>query len=162
MLTLAAGTTLDDRYEILSVAGSGGMGTVYRAKQIGLGREVAVKVLDPALLGEGDNYERFEREAKSISLAQHEHIATFYNFGVLNSTMPYLAMEYLSGPSLRQIINDESPLPWQRAFGICAQICEGMEAAHKAGVIHRDLKPNNVILMDRPQADFVKDRKSVV
>ncbi len=156
MLTLAAGTTLDDRYEILSVAGSGGMGTVYRAKQIGLGREVAVKVLDPALLGEGDNYERFEREAKSISLAQHEHIATFYNFGVLNSTMPYLAMEYLSGPSLRQIINDESPLPWQRAFGICAQICEGMEAAHKAGVIHRDLKPNNVILMDRPQADFVK------
>lgn len=156
MLTLPAGTTLDDRYEILSVAGSGGMGTVYRAKQIGLGREVAVKVLDPALLGEGDNYERFEREAKSISLAQHEHIATFFNFGVLNNSMPYLAMEYLSGPSLRQIINDESPLPWQRAFQICAQICQGMGAAHQAGVVHRDLKPNNVILMDKPRADFVK------
>lgn len=155
-LTLPAGTNLDDRYEILSVAGSGGMGTVYRAKQIGLGREVAVKVLDPALLGEGDNYERFEREAKSISLVQHEHIATFYNFGVLNSSMPYLAMEYLDGPSLRQTINDETPMAWQRAFEICAQICEGMEAAHQAGVVHRDLKPNNVILMNRPHADFVK------
>ena len=99
-IKLLPGNILDDRYEILSVAGSGGMGTVYRAKQIGLDREVAVKLLDPALLGEDDSFERFEREARSIALVHNEHITTFYNFGIVNQLVPYIAMEYLDGPSL--------------------------------------------------------------
>lgn len=155
-IKLLPGNILDDRYEILSVAGSGGMGTVYRAKQIGLDREVAVKLLDPALLGEDDSFERFEREARSIALVHNEHITTFYNFGIVNQLVPYIAMEYLDGPSLAREISDKGQLGWHRAARICQQICNGMQAAHDEGIVHRDLKPNNIVLLNAPSPDFVK------
>ena len=150
------GSILDDRYEILSVAGSGGMGTVYRARQLGLERIVAIKVLDPLLVADRDSFERFEREAKAIALLHNPHIATFYSFGVLDSKLPYIAMEFLEGTSLKDEIY-KAPIYWTRALEICRQVCEAVEDAHAAGIIHRDLKPNNIILLPgSDDKDFVK------
>lgn len=153
--TLSAGTIIDGRYEILSVAGSGGMSTVFRAKHLDLERLVAIKTLDPLLVSDPELFERFKREARVLSELKHPHICMFYSYGVLPSKLPYIAMEYLEGQTLASLLNDGA-IPAKRAIQLCLQICSAMECAHKAGIIHRDLKPQNIFLLKDPEPDFVK------
>lgn len=150
------GRTIADRYEILSVAGSGGMGTVFRARQADLDRTIALKVLDPGLIADDDAMKRFEREAKSLSLLSNVHIASFYSYGVLDGSLPYIVMEYVDGKSLSLRLQSEEELDVEKALQIAIQVSEALAYAHKAGVIHRDLKPANILLLPSPEPDFVK------
>ncbi|MBX9570331.1 MAG: serine/threonine protein kinase [Candidatus Obscuribacterales bacterium] len=151
------GTIIDNKYQLLEEVGAGGMGLVYKAKQQGLERIVAIKILEPTLVSDNDSLARFEREARSISLLNHIHIASFYSYGIHESHAPYIAMEFLEGKNLKSLIQEtDDGLEWQRAAKICLQICDAMDYAHSQGVVHRDLKPNNIILLSSPQADWVK------
>ena len=149
------GITLDNRFELIAEIGSGGMGRVFKARQIGLERLVAIKILDPVLNFDPEILSRFEREARSISVLKHAHIAAFYHYGMHLDSMPYIAMEFLNGASLRQEISEDG-IDWPRTLRIARQICDAMAYAHQNGVIHRDLKPNNIILLSEPEADWVK------
>lgn len=150
------GSIIDNRYEIIAHIGEGGMGGVYKARQLDLDRIVAVKVLHTGLLTDSDTRMRFEREGRALSELSHDNILMFFQFGFYDS-MPYIAMEFLEGKSLRELL-DENPngLAWQRCLSICISICTAMEYAHNHGVIHRDLKPNNIVLLQDPSPDFVK------
>ena len=153
---LSEGTIVDDRYEIISKLGEGGMGTVYKAKQLGLDRIVALKLLHSHLIEDAEQRERFGREGKILSRLSHQHLMFFYEFGFWNSKIPYIAMEFLSGTSFKGMILSQGPLGWQRCCKIAIQICQAMTCAHENGVVHRDLSPNNVMLLNDPEADFVK------
>lgn len=148
------GRCIADRYELLALAGRGGMGTVFKARQADLDRLVAVKILDPGFLHDDDSVKRFEREARSLSRLSHAHIAGFYAYGDLDNSIPYIVMEYLDGQSLVQSL--ESGLALDRAMKISLQIADAMDYAHKEGIIHRDLKPANILLQNKPDPDFVK------
>lgn len=121
-----AGKVIADSYEILSVAGVGGMGTVFKAKQLGLERVIAVKILDPLQQDDQSVAKRFVREARSISQLSHVHIAGFYSFGLLDDSTPYIAMEWLEGKSLIEILAKESRLSSQRATHIALQIADAL------------------------------------
>lgn len=151
-----SGKILEERYKIEAVLGTGGMGTVYKAFDLDLAREIAIKILNTEQLLDDDSVARFEREGKILSALSHKHIATFYRFGVSEGSCPYIAMEFLSGATLRQILNKESRIHWTRAIAIGIQICDALQYAHQQGLVHRDLKPENVMLLAEPAADFVK------
>jgi Tol biopolymer transport system component len=131
-------------YEILAPIGAGGMGEVYRAKDTRLDREVAIKILPEAFAADEQRRLRFEREAKAISSLNHPHICTLFDVGHENGTH-YLVMELLEGESLADRIA-KGPLPPHQVLKHGAQIADALECAHKHGVVHRDLKPGNVVL----------------
>ena len=137
-MQLAAGTRLGP-YEILAPLGAGGMGEVYRGRDVRLDREVAIKVLPAALAQDADRLARFEREAKVLASLNHPNVAQIY--GVEDSSgMPALAMELVQGKTLTD------PVPLETALDHAAQIADALEAAHEKGIIHRDLKPANVMV----------------
>jgi hypothetical protein len=143
------------RYEILDVIGRGGMGVVYRARQPGLDREVALKVLSPRLAADREFVDRFEREAKALARLSHPSIVSVHDCGVEGGT-PYLSMELVDGESLREILA-EGRLPPARALRIVPQLCDALEYAHSQGVVHRDIKPENILIDRRGRvkiADF--------
>jgi Tol biopolymer transport system component len=142
-MTLSVGTRLGP-YEILAPIGAGGMGEVYRAKDPRLGREVAIKVLPPALSQDADRLRRFEQEARSASALNHPNIITIHEIGTADSTS-YIAMEFVDGTSLRELLAT-GPLPAKKLFDLAVQIAEGLAKAHGAGIVHRDLKPENVMV----------------
>src|SRR4051812_5948976 len=131
-MSLAAGTRLGP-YEIIAPAGSGGMGDVYRARDVRLGRDVAVKTL------KGQYSERFEREARAISALNHPNICTVYDVGE-HEDAGYLVMEFIEGSQMT------GPLPVDQAIASGIQICEALHAAHRKGIVHRDLKPANILV----------------
>ncbi|MEK7867703.1 MAG: serine/threonine-protein kinase, partial [Planctomycetota bacterium] len=133
------------RYEILSEVARGGMGVVYRAKDKQNGEVVAMKVL---LAGEGANEEemaRFEREARAASRLSHPAIVGIREAGSIEGK-PFITMEYIDGKSLSRVLRDSGPLPPKRALEILEEVTEAVDHAHKKGVIHRDLKPGNVLI----------------
>lgn len=142
---LSPGIVFDNRFVILDALGAGGMGTVYKAQQIGLERIVALKILNSALVDSDDSEARFQREAKILSLLAHKNIASFYQYGVAEN-LPFIAMEFVSGNSLRQILQGTGSISWKRICDIALQICNALSYAHEHGIIHRDLKPENIIL----------------
>lgn len=150
------GAIIDGRYEIVALAGLGGMGAVYRAKQLDLARIVAIKTLDPALVSSEELRERFKREARVLATLVHPNISMFYNYGILETGQPYIAMEYVDGVSLQKTLNDHGALNPARTITIALQICGAMEMAHKAAVIHRDLKPANILLLPESESERVK------
>jgi len=131
-MALTTGTRLGP-YEILGVAGEGGMGDVYRAHDVRLDRDVAVKTL------KGPFTERFEREARAISALNHPNICTLHDVGQHDGS-GYLVMEYIEGKPIA------GPMPIEQAVAAGIQICEALHAAHRKGIVHRDLKPANIIL----------------
>jgi serine/threonine-protein kinase len=156
MLDPLIGAVLGDRYQIVSRIGAGGMGAVYRAQHTTLKRDLAIKVLLPEFGGKDEFVRRFEREAESASRLGHPNIITVTDFGRTPEGLLFLAMEYLDGRSLTSVIR-EGPLAVARALGITRQILAGLNRAHGAGVVHRDLKPDNIMLIDRDGSrDFVK------
>jgi len=141
-MALASGTKLGP-YEIQSALGAGGMGEVYRARDTRLDRTVAVKIL-PAHLSNPEAKQRFDREARSISSLNHPNICTLYDVGHQDG-VDYLVMEFLEGETLAERLL-KGPLAPDQILRYAVEICEGLEKAHKTGVIHRDLKPGNIML----------------
>ncbi|MEO8502511.1 MAG: protein kinase [Acidobacteriota bacterium] len=145
-MTVAAGTRLGV-YEVTALLGAGGMGTVYRARDPRLGREVAIKVLPEALAGDPDRLRRFELEARAASALNHPNLLTLYDVGTTEGR-PYLVTELLEGSSLREVLESGEPIPLRRALDWAAQIAKGLAAAHEKGIVHRDLKPENLFVRD--------------
>jgi serine/threonine-protein kinase len=142
-MTLSSGARLGP-YEILSAIGAGGMGEVYKARDTRLDRSVAIKVLPPAFSGDPDRRVRFEREAKTIAGLNHPHICTLHDVGEHDGST-FLVMEHLSGDTLAQRL-EKGPLPLEQALTVATEIADALAAAHRQGVVHRDLKPGNVML----------------
>src|SRR5579859_3600882 len=145
-----AGVTLAGRYALLSILGQGGMGLVYRATDLELEQEIAIKVLHPALTADPDALARFKREVITARAITHPNVIRIHDFGVATNSTPgipgqaFISMELLPGGTLAdRIIRGPVPLP--EALSIGAALCEGLQAAHAQGVIHRDLKPQNVL-----------------
>jgi WD40 repeat protein len=142
-MSLASGTKLGP-YEVISAAGAGGMGVVYRARDTRLDRTVAIKILPAHLSDNPEAKQRFDREARAISSLNHPNICTLYDVGHQDG-MDYLVMEFLEGETLAARLA-KGPLPPEQVLKYGIEICEGLEKAHKTGVIHRDLKPGNIML----------------
>jgi serine/threonine-protein kinase len=132
------------RYDVIDLLGVGGMGTVYRALDASLGREVALKALAEAFRGDSASLRRFEREARVLATLNHPNIATIYGFERLEGA-PFLVLERVEGDTLAQRLS-RGPMPVADALAVASQIVAGLEEAHAQGVIHRDLKPSNVML----------------
>jgi len=139
------GAIVADRYRIERLLGEGGIGRVYRALHVQLGRPVALKLLHPDLSGRKDMHMRFEREARAASRLNHVGSVMVFDFGSWNK-MLYLAMELVEGRSLDDIIRKDSPLSVARVVDLGGQICDALEVAHAIGLLHRDLKPENVLV----------------
>ncbi|MCI0614262.1 serine/threonine-protein kinase [bacterium] len=142
-MALSPGTVLG-AYEIISIAGSGGMGEVYRARDKRLDRTVAIKVLPSHLSSNSNLKQRFEREAKAISNLNHPHICTLYDVGQQDG-MEFLIMEYLDGETLADRLK-KGAMPLEQALTLSMQIADALDKAHRAGIIHRDLKPGNIMI----------------
>jgi eukaryotic-like serine/threonine-protein kinase len=142
-MALTTGTKLGP-YEILSPLGAGGMGEVYRARDTRLDRTVAIKVLNSQLVANAELRARFEREARIVSQLQHPHICVLHDVGSEGAT-EFLVMEFLEGESLSDRLK-RGPLPQAELLKIAIQVADALEKAHRAGVVHRDLKPGNVML----------------
>ncbi|MFY9551808.1 MAG: protein kinase [Thermoanaerobaculia bacterium] len=142
-MTLEAGTRLGP-YEILALLGAGGMGEVYRARDVRLSRDIAVKVLPAAVSADAERLRRFEKEARAASALNHPNIVTVYDIGQA-ATGSFIAMELVEGRTLRELVV-EGPLPSRRLLGTAVQIADGLAKAHEAGIVHRDLKPENVMV----------------
>jgi len=151
------GTTIADRYHILSIIGRGGMGVVYKARQIQVDRFVAVKMLHAHVAADPQGLKRFQHEAKACGALQHPNLVQVHDSGVVDEARPYLVMSYEEGESLSQILEREGVLAPQRAINIFMQVCDGLAHAHHKGIIHRDLKPGNILLTNSDMGpDFVK------
>ncbi len=151
------GSYLDDRYLVKKLIGEGGMGLVYEAEHVEIGRRVAVKVLHAAFTRQGEVVARFRAEARAATRIGHPHIVEVFDSGTTVDGAVYFVMEYLEGSDLSAVIQKEGPLPAARAVAIAREICQALAAAHKAGIVHRDMKPENVFLITRDgRPDFVK------
>ncbi|GHE09672.1 serine/threonine-protein kinase [Klenkia taihuensis] len=151
-MTLRVGSVLADRYEITAPIATGGMGEVWRATDRTLGRTVAAKVLKSEYTGDRNFLERFRNEARHTAGLAHQNIASVYDYGEITDTdgreVAFLVMEYVEGEPLVSILDRELTLSPERTLDVLAQAGEGLSAAHRAGVVHRDIKPGN--LMVRP------------
>src|SRR5438045_86332 len=151
MRDIAPETVVDQRYQILSRIGSGGMADVYCAQDLQLGRKVALKLLYRRFAEDEEFVERFRREGSSAAGLQHANVVGVYDRGEWDGTY-YIAMEYLEGRSLKQFIIDSGPLAPLTAIEIAEQILKAARFAHRRGVIHRDIKPHNVIIDEEGRA----------
>jgi Tol biopolymer transport system component len=142
-MALGAGTRIA-QYEIRAPLGSGGMGEVYRARDLTLGRDVALKFLPPHLSADPDRLRRFEQEARAASALNHPAIVAVYELG-RTEAQPYISMELVDGQTLRQLLG-RGPLAPRRLLPIAAQIASALAKAHAAGIVHRDLKPENLMV----------------
>ncbi|HEV2258537.1 MAG TPA: protein kinase [Streptosporangiaceae bacterium] len=136
---------LGGRYLLAGVLGAGGMATVWRARDEVLGREVAVKVLSPQYAADPGFLARFEREARHAAAVSHPRLVTVFDSGIDGGT-PFLVMELVTGRTLRQVLDEAGALPAGQAVAVAAAVCEGLEAAHAAGLVHRDITPANIML----------------
>jgi serine/threonine protein kinase len=151
------GITLADRYEILSLIGHGGMGSVYKARHVSLDKLVAVKVLQARYLTDPSNHERFEREAKALSSLMHSNVVSVIDYGFSQQGAPYLVMDFLEGSTLAELIKRENHIEEVRAVRIFIQIARALNHIHSRGVLHRDLKPSNIMLLNNEsETDLVK------
>jgi predicted Ser/Thr protein kinase len=138
--------TVDGKYRIESLLGRGGMGAVYRARDLRLDRLVALKVVRAELLGDPDARARFRREAQVVARLQHPSIVAVYDYGTFADGGAFIVMELVRGEDLRRVLQREGPLDAARATRILENVCAAIEAAHREGVLHRDLKPENILL----------------
>jgi eukaryotic-like serine/threonine-protein kinase len=150
------GAVLADRYQIVRRIGEGGMGAVYEAKHTVIGKRVAVKVLLEKFLAKSDFVARLLQEARLASSIGHEHIVDVTDFGTTTDGRSFVVMEFLDGESLAELAMREAPLPIERSLGIARQVASALGAAHAKGIFHRDVKPENIYLVRRGDADFVK------
>jgi eukaryotic-like serine/threonine-protein kinase len=168
------GRTLSDKYNIQSIIGTGGMGVVYLGWHSLMSRQVAIKMLRAQFINDSASVKRFQQEARAAGLLKHPNVITTYDFGVTNNGQPYMVMDYLIGlvcdckstkkpncphraRSLAENIKETKGISVERAMHILAQACDALDHAHKSGVIHRDVKPQNIMIVPNDEdLDFVK------
>ncbi|HND22663.1 MAG TPA: serine/threonine-protein kinase, partial [Acidobacteriota bacterium] len=153
--SLAIGTTLLEKYTILKLIGQGGMARVYQARHIDLGIFVAVKVLKSAFTQDPSLFERFKREAQTAASLDHPNSVRVFDYGV-QGTACYLVMEYLEGESLRQRLKARRRMPLGEVLVFLEQVCPALSYVHRKGVIHRDLKPDNIFFAHQDGKEIVK------
>lgn len=146
LLVFTPGAIIDERYEILSLLGLGGVGSVYKARHTLLNTMFAIKFLHPQLISKDETLKRFELEAKTVSLLKHPNIVGVHDYGVTREKLPYIVMEYLEGRSLAQTLKEDGTLNYAHFFPVFEQVCGALSYAHSQGIIHRDLKPGNVVI----------------
>ena len=144
------GQTIAGRFHVQRKLGSGGMGTVYLAEHVRMGRPCALKIMNPSLKDDSEALGRFAREAAHASRITHPNVAAIYDFGEADDGTVYLAMEYADGESLGALMKREGAIAPERATEIIGQVLDGLAAAHGIGIVHRDLKPDNIILASTP------------
>ncbi|WP_236604592.1 serine/threonine-protein kinase [Sandaracinus amylolyticus] len=151
------GSLVAGKYRVKRLLGHGGMGSVYKAENVAIGRTVALKVLHTHLADDGVTLARFQREARLAASAGHDHIVEILDMGVEPSGAPYIVMEYVRGQSLGKLLASEPPFEVVRAARVAGGILAALGAVHTRGIVHRDLKPENVMLTTKGgQSDFVK------
>src|SRR2546426_5180510 len=150
------GQTLAEKYLIEELIKRGGMGSVYRGKHVMMDKTVAIKVLRPALAGDDVIVARFSREAKAASRISHPHAVSVTDLGEAENGVVFLVMEYLDGRSLKEIIKSDGPMPLKRAVEIIRQVAGALDAAHGQGVVHRDLKSDNIMLVRHNSNEWAK------
>jgi len=151
------GQVVADRYHVIKKLGEGGMGQVYLAEHVKMGRRSAIKVMSPAMVHDPDAVARFNREAANASRITHPNVCAVYDFGETPEGLIYLAMEFVEGEPLTELLNREGALPPARATAIFKQTADALQAAHDLGIVHRDLKPDNIMIArGRDGADQVK------
>ena len=143
---LGSGDIVAERYRIDSLLGQGGMGSVYRAVQLSMGRSVALKLLAPEQSATREHVERFEREAQSLARLQHPSTVRLFDFGMLDAGRPFIVMELLAGADLQEELGHNGPMRWDQALSVCREVLGSLGEAHELGIIHRDIKPANVYL----------------
>src|SRR5262245_56024378 len=139
------GRVLHDKYKLDDWLGGGGMATVYRATHLKMGEEVAVKVLNPEMVGRERIVDRFRNEARAAIRVNHPNAIKVTDFDVTEDNLYYLVMEIVKGRLLGEMISKEK-FDYRRVVKLIAQACHAIDAAHRQGIIHRDLKPNNIIV----------------
>jgi eukaryotic-like serine/threonine-protein kinase len=145
--SLQRGEVFAERYEILSTLGKGGMGVVYRARDRQLDEVVALKLLRPeTLVADPTQLERFKQEIKLARRITHRNVLRTHDFGEAG-TVPYISMEYIDGVTLKELIRGRGALPVGVGLGVAKQMCHGLGAAHETGVVHRDIKPQNMLIL---------------
>jgi eukaryotic-like serine/threonine-protein kinase len=150
-LSLPVERTVEGKYRLDKLIGKGGMGAVYEAEDMRLGRKVAVKILKGSMFGDQTALRRFEREARVSGRLNHQNIVAVYDFGKLNTEGAYLVMELVSGYTLGTKLKRSAPLDPRLVAEWFEQLIEGVKAAHQAGVIHRDLKPDNILISEQQE-----------
>lgn len=151
------GALISAKYRVGRRLGEGGMGAVYLAEHVGIGRQVAMKVVRPELMVDPSAGERFTREARAAGSIQHRHVVNVTDFGldrVNGQEIAYLVMEQLSGQTLEEVLHEQGSLPLRQVVDIVAQVATGLAAAHATGVVHRDLKPANIWLAPDARGGF--------
>jgi serine/threonine-protein kinase len=148
-ITIEPGVVLAGKYRIERVLGQGGMGVVAAAYHLHLEQRVALKLMLPHALASGESVTRFLREARAAARITSEHVARVFDVGTLETGAPYIAMEYLEGSDLSQLLASRGRLPVEEAIEYLLQACEALAEAHRVGIVHRDLKPGNLYLAQR-------------
>jgi serine/threonine protein kinase len=151
------GSIIAERYHVIKKLGEGGMGQVYLAEHVKMGRKSAVKVMNPGMVHDADAISRFNREAANASRINHPNVAGIYDFGETSEGLIYLAMEFIEGESLTSLVEKSGALSPIRAAKIAQQAAAGLQVAHDMGIVHRDLKPDNIMIAkNRDGTDLVK------
>ena len=151
------GTVIAERYHIVEKLGEGGMGAVYLGEHVKMGLKVAIKVMAQAIASDPDAIARFNREAKNAARIKHPNVCAIHDFGETPDGLIYLAMEFIEGESLTDLLKREGALSPQRAVSILRQCSEALQSAHDLGIAHRDLKPDNIMITEaRDGTDIVK------
>ena len=143
------GQVVADRYHVVKKLGEGGMGQVYLAEHVKMGRRSAIKVMNPSMVHDPDAVARFNREASNASRITHPNVCAIYDFGETPDGLIYLAMEFIEGEPLTDLLERDGALPVPRAVSIFLQTADALHAAHDLGIVHRDLKPDNIMLTKR-------------
>jgi serine/threonine protein kinase len=150
------GLRIDNKYLIEDKLGSGGMATVYRATRLLIGDTVAIKILHPGQVDDPESVERFRREAQAAARLKHPNVVPIYDFGVSSEGLVYLAMELVEGKNIRDMLREHGPFASEMTGEILTQVCSALEAAHKKNIIHRDIKPDNIVVDATPAGIRVK------
>ena len=147
----AEGTLVRGKYRILSKVGQGGMGAVYKALHVAFDEVRALKVISPELAQDDQFVRRFRQEAILTRKLQHEHAVRVEDLDEAEDRRPFIVMEFVEGPNLKTLIRDNGPLPVERILRVGRQVSSALEAAHEMGMIHRDIKPDNIVLVPQPE-----------
>jgi serine/threonine protein kinase len=150
---LVPGAIIGGVYKIIRLIGRGGMGEVYLAKHLTLAKNCALKVIPPDQLTDV-SWQRFQLEAKVVARLEHVNLVRVTDLGMHEGCLPFYAMEYIEGKNLAEMLADYGPMPLAIALEIFIQVCDGIECAHRSGVMHRDLKPANIMLIQTPKGKF--------